>query len=302
MSEGIVAGLEAGGTKFICGLGRADGTLLWRESVATAKPAETIAAVAKAFAAGAAKVGQQPTAAGIASFGPIDLDPRSGGFGAIGTTPKAGWAGVNLRSAVADVLGCPVTIDTDVTGAGMAEARFGVGKGVQSLVYLTVGTGVGGALIINGEPHHGPLHPEMGHITLARHISDEDFEGVCPFHGDCLEGLASGPAIQARTGKALAMVAAAHPVWRILADYLAQACLTVHLIATPDRIILGGGVMANKRLFALVHERVVQRNNGYSPALADPKNVAEMIQPPALGDNAGLIGAFLLAGRPARPL
>lgn len=299
MTQPLLAGVEAGGTKFVCGLGHADGTVLWRESVATTTPEETLVTLRRMFDTARARFGA-PVAAGVASFGPLQLDRQSSVFGSIGNTPKPGWAGFDLAGAVSAALACPVTIDTDVAGAGLAEARLGGGKGLRTLAYLTVGTGVGGALILDGQPLHSTPHPEMGHISLSRHADDLAFAGVCPYHGDCLEGLASGPAIKARTGKPLSSLEPEHPIWSIVSDYLAQACVDLHLVFAPNRIVLGGGVMSNRRLFDLIRERVVTLNNGYVSELSDRSRLAEMIIPPALGDNAGLIGAFLLAA-PAAP-
>ncbi len=290
----LLAGIEAGGTKFVCGVGQAPGEILRSHTVPTREPAATLPEVRRFFAEASAEFGPIASA-GIASFGPLDLDPASSGYGSVIDTPKRGWSDFNLRRAVSEGLRCRVAIDTDVAGSGLAEAAMGAGRGRSAIAYVTIGTGVGGALIVDGKPLHKVLHPEMGHIPLRRHPLDAGFAGVCPFHGDCLEGLANGPSVVARTGQRLSDLPAASPVWAILADYLAQLCLSIRLIGTPQRIIMGGGVMSNTALYPLIHAEILRQNNGYLRGLATLEAVRDYVVPPALGDKAGLIGALLMA-------
>jgi fructokinase len=299
MRPSLLAGIEAGGTKFVCAVAERPGSILRSQSFPTRAPQETIADAVTFFRHAAAEFG--PIAGlGLASFGPLDLDPSSPGFGSITRTPKPGWSEVNLRTALIEGLGCPVAVDTDVNGAGLAEARLGAGQGLDSFVYLTIGTGIGGGLILNGEPVHGLTHPEMGHLLVRRHDSDGDFPGTCAFHGDCVEGLASGTAIFARQGKSLADYAADAPVRLAVADYLGQLCASISLICSPRRLILGGGVMMRGDLFPLIRERTAARLAGYiaHPAMAD--GLEEYIVPPGLGAAAGITGALLLGARAAR--
>ena len=294
MNAPLFAGVEAGGTKFVCGVGGGPQEIIRRCIVPTTTPEETLGAVTAFFEQCAVELGPM-AAAGVASFGPLDLDPGSPTYGSITDTPKANWSGFGLRAEISRALRCPVAIDTDVTGSGLAEAALGAGRGLSSLAYVTVGTGIGGALIQDGKPMHRVNHPEMGHITLRRHQRDGDFTGVCSFHGDCLEGMASGPSVMARYGKRLSDLPPDSPIWAILADYLAQLCSAIQLIGAPQRIVMGGGVMSNSALFGLIRDEFRRRNNGYMRGAGDADAVARFIVPPELGDDAGLIGALLMA-------
>ena len=282
----MLAGIEAGGTKIVCAVAASPSNILRRTSIPTGAPDATMADILRFLA------GDPPIAAvGIGCFGPLDLDPASAGFGTITQTPKPGWSGVNLRRALADALGCPVAIDTDVNASGLAEATIGAGEGCDTVAYVTVGTGIGGGLIVNGRPLHGLAHPEMGHIRPRRHIDDRGFAGICPFHGDCVEGLASGRAIFARTGGHLSEMPADDAVWRVVGDYLGQLCATLMLMASPQRIVLGGGVMAsNPGLFAHVRPAARDYLAGYVAA-----DMHRTIVPPELGEQSGIIGALMMA-------
>ena len=296
MNPELLAGVEAGGTKFVCGLGRGPRDILRRHVVPTTTPEETLDGVAAFFREAKQALGPVRSA-GVAGFGPLILDPASVDYGHIGETPKPGWSGYDLRGALAAALNCRVGIDTDVAGAGLAEAAYGAGAGLDSLAYVTVGTGIGGALILRGAPMHTVSHPEMGHIALKRHPLDTDFPGVCPFHGDCAEGLASGPAVVARHGRRLGDMPQDAPIWTLMADYLAQLLGAIQLIGAPQRIVVGGGVMSNTALYGLVHRAFHQRNNGYMPGARRLADVQNFITAPGLGDQAGLVGALLLAER-----
>jgi fructokinase len=286
----LFGAIEAGGTKFRCAIAETPLRILDEAAFPTTTPADTLALVAGFFAR--ATVGREKIQAlGVGSFGPLDLDSSSPAFGSIVRTPKPNWSGFNFRAALEEMLSCPVAIDTDVNASGLGEALFGAGVGHKSLAYITIGTGIGGGLIREGRPLHGFSHAEMGHIK-PRRAAEDGFVGICPYHGDCLEGLASGAAVFARAGKHLADVAPADPLWRILPDYIAQLCANLLLIAAPDRIVLGGGVMSsNPALFGPIRRAVEAQLAGYCGTLP----LDEMIVPPGLGDGAGLAGAVAMA-------
>lgn len=301
MTRPLFAGIEAGGTKFVCGLGPDPEHVVETKTIPTTDPITTVAAVTAFFNEAAARHGPI-SAFGVASFGPLDLDPASPSFGALLETPKRGWSGFDLRGSLYTAFRRPVAVATDVGGAGIAEARFGVGRGVRSLAYLTVGTGIGGALILDGCPLPAQGHPEMGHIAVRRHAQDGGFKSVCPFHQDCVEGLASGPAIHARYGMQLSDMPLASAGHALVADYLGQLCKALALIAAPERIVLGGGVMATPSLLQRVRREVRRQNNGYVHSLSDAGSVERMIVNPGLGDRSGLTGALLLAQSAATSL
>lgn len=298
MNEPLLGGIEAGGTKFVCAVGRPGREPLRRAAFATRNPGETLAEVLGFFRAASAELG--PVAAlGIGSFGPLDLDPASPDHGRLTGTPKPGWSGTNLRTTLEMALDCPVAIDTDVNAAGLGEAEFGAGRDLDSFVYLTIGTGIGGGLIVGGHPLQGLTHPEMGHLLVRRHAIDEGFAGACPFHGDCVEGLASGAAIFARAGKTLSHYPDDHPLRAAVTDYLGQLCAAIVLIASPRRLILGGGVMAGGILLPGIRRALAARLGGYvgHPALGE--GLDSYVVAPALGDSAGITGALILASRAA---
>ncbi len=271
-------GIEAGGTKFVYGVADENGNILDRQSCPTTDPQDTMSKVIDYFK------DKNIDAVGIGSFGPVDLDASSPTFGYITNTPKLKWQNYDIYSAVADAFPeLPVGFDTDVNGAALAESVWGAAKGVDSCLYITVGTGIGGGLLINGGLVHGMSHPEMGHILINKH-KDDDFEGVCPFHKNCLEGLASGPSIQARGGTN-------DKTWEIEAYYLAQALMNFILTASPKKIIMGGGVMHQLQLFPMIRKNVTEMLNGYITI----KDIDSYIVPPALGDDSGLLGAAALA-------
>lgn len=284
----LLGGIEAGGTKFICVTGHKPGEIEQRAVIPTTTPEETLGAAIAFFRE------HGPVASlGVASFGPLVLDKASPRYGQVAATPKAGWTGADLSGVLAKALGCPVNLDTDVNGAGLAEARLGAAQGLDVVVYITVGTGLGGGLIVDGKPVQGLTHPEMGHVRVRRHPLDEGFKGVCPFHGDCMEGLTSGPAVMARLGFPLNEAPLDHPIWNILGYYLGELCASLCLIASPRQIILGGGVMSNHALFPLIRTACAEALAGY---VQHPDFGSErFIVPPGLGDKAGAIGALLLA-------
>ena len=288
---GLLGGIEAGGTKFLCVVGTGPGDLRREERIPTTTPEETLAGVLDFFSR---QPSDEPlTAIGMASFGPIDRDPRSPGFGRITSTPKTGWTDTDLVGPIRE-LGLPVGFDTDVNGAALAEHRWGAARGVDTFVYLTVGTGIGGGAMVAGRLVHGMLHPEMGHLMIPRR-SDDEFEGVCPFHGACFEGLAAGPALERRWGRRAEELPEEHPAWELEAHYLALGLGNVICALSPRRVILGGGVMKRGALYPAVRRALRRVLNGY---LAVPEILEandEYIVPPALGQRAGGFGALALA-------
>ncbi len=289
----LFAAVEAGGTKFNVAVGHDPRAPLVAERVGTGTPDETLGAVATILAAARARHG--PIAGlGIAAFGPIDLRRESPGWGHLLRTPKPGWSGVDLVGPLADAAGCPAAIDTDVNGAALAEWRWGAGCGVASLAYVTIGTGIGGGLLFEGRPRHGLVHPEIGHIPLRRHCAD-GFAGICPYHGDCAEGLLSGPALAARFGMPLDRTPADHPFRAVFVDYVGQLCATLVLVTSIERIVIGGGVLTALPIHGAIQARMAAWLGGYvaSNAVERPGFVVA----PGLGDRSGVAGAFALAAR-----
>jgi fructokinase len=287
----LVGGIEAGGTKFVCATGSGPDDIRAETRFATTTPAETIGRAIAFFQ----EQEVPPAAVGIGSFGPIDRRPDSATFGYITTTPKAGWNRVDFAGVVRQALGIPVAFDTDVNAAALAEQRWGAAQGLDDFIYLTVGTGIGGGAMVNGRLLHGLIHPEMGHILLPRDPARDPFPGHCPYHGDCLEGLASGPALAARWGAPAETLPAGHPAWELEAHYLGVALAGLICTLSPQRLILGGGVMKQPHLFDLIRSEVQRLLNRYIQA---PQILAEIdyyIVPPALGGRAGVLGAIALA-------
>lgn len=291
VSSPLYGAIEAGGTKLICAVGTSAGELLEQTRLENRAPAATFAEVLGYFEA-AQRRHARIAALGIGAFGPLDLRPGSPTFGFITSTPKQGWRNTDLVGPLKRGLRCPVFIDTDVNAAALGECRWGGGQGLESLAYVTVGTGIGVGVIHHGRAIHGLMHPELGHIFVRRHPEDGSFGGICPFHGDCLEGVASGPAILARTGHALQDAPPSDPIWEIEADYLGQLCAHIVLSHSTQRILIGGGVM-QARLHADIHARMLHWLRGYVGAaeLLAPQYIAA----PLLGDAAGIRGALSLA-------
>jgi fructokinase len=285
----IYGGIEGGGTKWICAVGSGPDDIHAVVTIPTTSPEETIDRVAEFFAAhpGIAAIG-------VGSFGPLDLDERSPRFGAITTTPKPGWSGTDLRALLAAKLGLPIAIETDVGAAALGEGRFGAAQGLETFCYITVGTGIGGGAVVRGEVLHGLLHPELGHMRIPHDRARDPFEGCCPYHSDCFEGLASGEALRQRFGVPADQLLDPN-AWALEADYIALGLVNVICTLSPERIILGGGVMNTLPLLALVRDRVRAFAGDYfdSPAFRD--GIADYVVRPALGDRAGVIGALELA-------
>lgn len=286
-------GIEAGGTKFVCADGSGPDDLSAPISFPTTKPAETIQQTLE-FLHAQAQNGPLD-AIGIASFGPVDPHPGSPTYGYITTTPKPGWANFDFINAIRKHFNVPIGFDTDVNGAALGEWRWGAAQGLDTFLYLTIGTGIGGGGMVNGQLMHGLIHPEMGHMLLRHDPQRDPFPGRCPFHGDCLEGLAAGPAIEQRWGQPAVTLAPDHPAWDLEAEYLALGLVNLITALSPQRIILGGGVMQQPQIFPLLRKKVQLLLNGYvqSPAITD--SIDSYIVPPALGGRAGVLGAIALA-------
>ncbi len=276
-----VAGIEAGGTKFVCAVGSQPDDLEIGE-VPTTTPEETIRRTVAFF-----KAKQPVSAIGIGSFGPIDPNAESPTFGYITSTPKLGWRNFNFAGAIRDALGVRVAFDTDVNAAALGEYRWGAAQGLDTFLYLTVGTGIGGGGMANGRLMHGRAHPEMGHIRIPHDHERDPFAGCCPYHGDCIEGLASAPAIRARWGQPGEALPDGHPAWELEAHYLALGIASWICTLSPQRIILGGGVLQRKDLHSMVQAEVSALLNGY----IEPPEIV----PPQLGSRAGVLGAIALA-------
>ena len=286
-------GIEAGGTKFVCAVGTGLDDIRAEIRFPTTTPDETIGRAIAFFEQQAREV--ELAAIGIGSFGPADPNPASPTFGFITTTPKPGWQDVDFAGAVGRFLNLPVGFDTDVNVAALGEHRWGAAQDLDTFIYLTVGTGIGGGGMIGGKRMHGLIHPEMGHIRLPHDWAADPFPGSCPYHGDCLEGLASGPALQARWGQPAETLGPDHPAWPLQARYLALALVNIICTLSPQRIIIGGGVMAQPALYDLMRSQVQDLLNNYVQSPAILEDIENYIVPPALGDQAGVLGAIALA-------
>lgn len=282
MDEALYGCVEAGGTKFVLGIARGPNEVIATERIPTTAPDETFGRMRDWFA------GHSVTAFGIGSFGPVILDRADPDWGHITDTPKPGWSGADIAGALAG-FGLPIGFDTDVNAAAIAESRWGAGQGADSLVYITIGTGIGGGAVVGGRPIHGARHPEMGHVRVSRHPDDLAFAGICPFHGDCAEGLANGPSIIARYGASLSELPGDHPAHAIEAHYLAQLVQNIVAVLSPQVVVMGGGVMGTPGLIEQVQAAHARLAAGYFGSPHD------LIRPPGLGDRSGLLGGLALA-------
>ena len=288
----VYAAIEGGGTIFLVGIFNANRELLAKKTLKTQSPTETLGACTRFIQEEAGRFGSL-TALGIAHFGPLNTLPNSPDYGKLGRTPKPGWSHFDLLGFVQETLGTklPIRIETDVNGAVLAEYAWGAGQGIKNLLYLTIGTGIGGGALVNGALLHGYAHTEMGHITLPR-LPDDDFEGICPVHGDCFEGLCTGPAIAARWGIPATQLPDEHPAWHLEASYIAKALRNYAYTLAPERIILGGGVMDRRFLFPMIRTAFKDEMAGYGEPTV---NLDEYIVPSGFKGDAGLYGAFKLA-------
>lgn len=281
--------LEAGGTKMVLSIGNEQNEIIERIAIPTEEPAKTIPAMIAWFKE------RNIVALGIGTFGPVDLNPQSPTYGWITKTPKLAWRDTPILSMLKDGLGIPCCIDTDVNAAALAEYKLGAAKGTGSCVYVTVGTGIGGGLVVEGHLVHGMMHPEVGHMMLRPMANDPAPDGFCPYHKACVEGLASGPAIEKRWGKKAIELPKDHPAWDLETDYLAQMCVSLICTVSPEKIILGGGVMQQKHLFEGIRQKTVDLLNGYIPTTEILDHVDEYIVEPGLGTASGAMGALLLS-------
>lgn len=285
----ILGAIEAGGTKFVLGIGNDQGEILEKEVIPTEHPDITVPKVIAFFKnKGVERIG-------LGGFGPIDINEHSPTYGQLQKTPKLDWVDYPLGKMLKEALNIPVIIDTDVNVAAMSEAKWGNAKDVNTCLYITVGTGIGAGAYFNGQTLKGLSHPEMGHLIVRRH-PDDPYEGTCPYHGDCIEGLAAGPSLEKRWGKQGQELADDEEVWEMEAFYLAQALTNYIYVLSPERIVMGGGVMKQKQLFPLIRKNVLEMLNGYvsSPFLTG-KEIDQYIVPPGLTDEAGIKGALYLA-------
>jgi fructokinase len=288
--EKLYGGMEGGGTKFICAVGTGPEAISEEIRFPTTTPDETLSRAVAFFKKHAI------SAIGLASFGPLDLNPASPTYGSINATPKPGWAGTNLVAWFRRAFDVPITIDTDVNAAAFGEYFWlPENRGLDSLVYFTIGTGIGAGVIVNGKVVHGLTHPEAGHVHLPHDRQKDPFPGGCPFHSDCFEGLANGPAISKRWGQPAESLSDDHPAWDLEAGYIAAALANVICSLSPQRIVLGGGVMERRFLFPLIRNRVREILNGYIPSPVIAGTMELYIVPPGLGKRPGILGALAMA-------
>ncbi|MBV9416126.1 MAG: ROK family protein [Solirubrobacterales bacterium] len=289
----LYGGVETGGTWCVCSLGTGPENIHDRCEFRTTDPEETLARIVAFFR-------EQPAteAIGIGSFGPVDLNPSSPTWGYVTTTPKEGWQHTPVATVVRDALGVPVAFDTDVGTAALAEYRWGAGRGQASICYLTVGTGIGAGLVVDGRPWHGLVHPEAGHIRIPHDETLDPFGGVCPAHGDCWEGLASGTAMAHRWKQPPRELPDDHPAWSLEAEYLAMGILSIVCVASPHRIVVGGGVMEHAGLLDAIRARLRALVGGYLETPALGEQIDSYLVPADLGDDAGVLGALALAQLP----
>ena len=292
MVQRLIGAIEAGGTKFVLAVAREDGTILQEARIATRTPDQCFPEVAEFFRAAAAA--HAPLASfGVASFGPIDINPASSTYGTFTTTPKPGWAGARFHDVLGE-FGVPIAVDTDVNGAALGEWLKGAGQGCTTLAYTTVGTGIGTGVVHKGKPLMGFSHYESGHIQPPRDAAVDPFAGSCPFHGDCLEGLAAGPAIEARWGQSLSELGSPPEKVELIAGYIAHLAASLVLLHMPDRLIFGGGVMKAPGLLQAVRRQTERKLAGYVRAPQLDPGLEQFIVAPGLGDHAGITGAIEL--------
>lgn len=288
----LYGGVETGGTWCVCVLGRGLGEIEAETQFPTTEPEQTLGRITAFF-----ESHPRPAAVGIGSFGPAELDPASPRWGSVTTTPKPGWRHTSVAGVLRDRLRVPVAFDTDVNAAALGEIEWGAGRGAESLCYITVGTGIGAGLVIDGRPWHGLLHPEAGHMRLPHDLARDPFAGSCPVHGDCWEGLASGRAIAERWGAEASRLPDDHPAWELEAEYLALGLLSVVSVISPHLIVLGGGVMEHPGMIELVRAHLTELVGGYLDLPALGTGIDSYVVAPGLGDRAGVLGAILLARR-----
>lgn len=290
----LYGAIEGGGTKFICAVGSGPNNIRAEARFETTTPQETMGHVIEFFKQQEENLGGL-SAIRFASFGPLDPNPASVTYGHILPTPKPGWTDANVVGMLRNEFDVPIAFDTDVNGAALGEWRWGKAQGLQTFIYLTIGTGIGGGAYVEGNLLHGLVHPEMGHILVKHDLEKDPFEGVCPFHGDCFEGLASGVAIEKRWGMRGALLTPDHIAWDLEAEYIAQALANYVFTLSPQRIIIGGGVGNLAHLLPKVQRRTRELINGYVQSPAILENIESYIVNPGLGNRSGMLGAIALA-------
>jgi fructokinase len=294
----LFGGIEAGGTKFVCAVASGPDDIRDTTNFPTTTPEETLAKAVDFFKK--TLHSHHPLAGiGVASFGPIDLHDNSASYGHITKTPKQGWSGADVIGTIQRHFDLPIGFDTDVNGAALAELNWGVAQNLDTFLYLTIGTGIGGGGMVGGKLMHGLVHPEMGHVRLPHDWDDDPFPGVCPYHGDCLEGMASGPALEKRWGQSASDLPSDHRAWNLEVEYLSYGLVNFICTVSPQRLILGGGVMKQTQLFPMIRKRVLELLNNYVQDQHILNDMDHYIVPPALGSKAGVMGAIALAKRAA---
>jgi fructokinase len=288
----LIGAIEGGGTKYNCILAYFPDEIVAESRIPTTTPQETLSQVIDFFSQSGAG---QLSALGLANFGPLDLDPHSPTYGYLKATPKKDWGNTDLLTPFRQAFHLPIEFETDVNAAAYAEFLWGAAKGLETFLYITIGTGIGAGVMANGSLLHGQTHPEAGHILLPHDPQKDPYQGFCPFHQDCFEGLASGPSLQDRWGQPAETLPLDHPAWKLEAEYIAKALMNYILVLSPQRVILGGGVMQTRWLFPLIHQRLKELMAGYlvHPNLDD--RIQDYIVPPKLGNQAGVLGALGLA-------
>ncbi|WP_062066436.1 ROK family protein [Cellvibrio sp. OA-2007] len=291
---GVIAALEAGGTKFNCALLDTELNIIAQAAFPTTTPEQTLALVNHFFQQTLAAQQLELIAMGIASFGPVDLIPSSATYGYITNTPKPNWSNIDICGYFSRELNVPIAFETDVNGAAWGEKISGAARDLSDYIYVTIGTGIGAGIVVNNKLLRGLGHPEIGHMLMPRDLSVDAYSGCCPFHGDCLEGLASGKSIESRWGVSGKHLKNDHPAWDIEAQYLAVMCANLTQIIAPQKIILGGGVMDQPHLLPMIHRYFLERLNGYAPAAVLANTVDYIVQTPLQG-MAGIVGIAALA-------
>lgn len=291
--ETLYGGIEAGGTKFVCCVASGPTNIVEEVRFETTTPEETLRKTVQFFEPYVSS--KKIKTIGVGCFGPLDLDPSSPTYGCITATPKPHWSNADVRGALRRGLAVNVAFDMDVNAAAVGESIWGASRGYDPSLYLTIGTGIGGGYLVHGKPLIGLLNLEMGHVLIPHNRELDPFDGNCPFHSDCFEGLANGPAIEKRLGVKGASVPEEHPYWDIEADYIASALMNYILTLSPRKIILGGGVMQRDFLFPKVRRRVRELLNGYATSKVLLDHIDDYILPPGLGNQSGSMGAIALA-------
>lgn len=290
----LYGGIEGGGTKFVCAVGNGPANIRTEARFQTTTPEETLQQVIEFFKQQEMKFGKLASI-GFACFGPLDPNIDSKNYGHILPTPKPGWAGADVVGILKSEFDIPIGFDTDVNGAALGEAKWGKAQGLKTFIYLTIGTGIGGGAYVEGRLLHGLLHPEMGHIPIPHDCAKDSFNGICPFHGDCFEGLASGLAIEKRWGQRGGTLPTDHPAWDLEAEYISKALAIYSYTLSPQRIIIGGGVGSLSHLLPKVQKQTRELINGYIQSSAILENIESYIVAPGLGNQAGVLGAIALA-------